>query len=299
MNVSAHEKQSAASNSVVAALALTVIKLGVAGTSGSLGLLAEAAHSALDLVAALMTSLAVRLADKPADKEHPYGHGKIENVSALVETLLLLATCVWIAHEAWHRLTGGGPRVDASVSAFLVVIVSMIVDFSRARMLTATARKHKSIALEADALHFRSDILSSAVVLVGLVAVRLAGWRPSLAVLAGADAAAALVVAGVVGVTCFKMGTRAVAELMDTAPESISDEVKEIAEAVPQVQNCHAIRVRSVGAEVFIDAHVVLEGSLSLSEAHRIVDAVEDAVRHRIPKADITVHAEPPEAAGN
>ena len=91
----------------------------------------------------------------------------------------------------------------------------------------------------------------------------------------------------------------AVAELMDTAPESISDEVKEIAEAVPQVQNCHAIRVRSVGAEVFIDAHVVLEGSLSLSEAHRIVDAVEDAVRHRIPKADITVHAEPPEAAGN
>ena len=297
MNQPEHEKQHAALKSVFAALVLSGIKLVVGVMSGSLGLLAEAAHSGLDLMAALLTYFAVRVSSKPADKEHPYGHGKIENLSALAETLLLLATCVWIVREAGARLLGAHPQVDASLWAFLVVLISIAVDISRSRLLMAAARKHQSQALEADALHFQTDVWSSAVVLLGLAGVKLADWFPSLSMLAKADALAALVVAAIVAFVCFRMGYKTISELLDTAPGQLTDKIKAIVESVDRVKNCHAIRVRSAGAEIFIDAHVVLEGSLSLSEAHTIVDNVEAAIRREIPRADITVHPEPPEAA--
>jgi len=296
MNQAEHEKKQAALKSVLAALFLTGIKLVIGVMSRSLGVLAEAAHSALDLCAALLTYFAVGVSSKPADKEHPYGHGKVENLSALAETLLLLATCAWIVREAWDRLVGRHEHVDASIWAFLVVLISIGVDISRSRMLIHAARKHHSQALEADALHFRTDIWSSGVVLIGLLGVKLGDWFPSLAVLVKADAIAALVVAGIVATVCGRMGYKTVMELLDTAPVQMADQVKQIVESVDHVRDCHAIRVRSAGAEIFIDAHVVLDGSLSLSEAHRIVDNVEAAVKQRIPRADITVHAEPPEA---
>ena len=174
------EKNSAAFASVMAAIGLTVFKLVVGIMTNSLGILAEAAHSGLDLVAALVTFFAVRWSGHPADQEHQYGHGKVENLSALFETGLLLLTCVWIIYEALRRLLFQTAIVDATFWAFLVMFVSIGVDISRSRMLSRTAIKYNSQALEADALHFSTDIWSSVVVILGLVGVRLAGQLPAL-----------------------------------------------------------------------------------------------------------------------
>ncbi|MBR9976373.1 MAG: cation diffusion facilitator family transporter, partial [Bacteroidetes bacterium] len=184
------EKRRVALTSVFAAILLTTMKLLVGLWTGSLGILSEALHSALDLLAAMITFFAVRVADRPPDADHQFGHGKIENLSALVETLLLLATCGWILYEAYDRLSTGGIHVDVNVWAFVVIGISIVVDISRSRALMRVARKYNSQALEADALHFSTDIYSSLVVLVGLVSV-LIGFPE-------ADAIAAAVVAGIV-----------------------------------------------------------------------------------------------------
>ena len=148
------EKSRVAFFSVLAAIALTSIKIIVGIWTNSLGILSEALHSGLDLVAAVITLFAVRVADKPADKTHNYGHGKVENLSALVETLLLLLTCFWIIYEAVHRLISGKTDLDINIWSFIVVIVSIAIDYSRSRALSRVAKKHNSQALEDHALHF-------------------------------------------------------------------------------------------------------------------------------------------------
>ena len=194
------EKQWAALTSVVAAIFLTTMKIVVGVLTGSLGIFAEAAHSGLDLVAALITFLAVRVSDRPPDAEHPYGHGKVENFSALVETLLLFITCAWIIYEAVQRLFFHVVEIDANIWAFLTMGISIFVDVNRSRMLYKAARKHRSQALEADALHFSTDVWSSSVVIGGLALVWLGqNVFPGYAVLlTKADAVAALVVALIV-----------------------------------------------------------------------------------------------------
>jgi cation diffusion facilitator family transporter len=202
VNIEAHaekEKRDAALSSVLAAVFLTALKLVVGLMTGSLGILAEAAHSGLDLVAALVTFFAVRIADRPPDERYRYGYGKVENLSALIETLLLLITCLWIIYEAIQRLFFKPVEIEASFWAFGVMLVSIVVDVSRSRILYRAARKHNSQALEADALHFSTDIWSSAVVIVGLGLVWLSGrLGPEWAWLVKGDAVAALVVAAIV-----------------------------------------------------------------------------------------------------
>ena len=171
-NSSSREKLWAASSSVIAAIFLTVFKLTVGIATGSLGILSEAAHSGLDLMAAGMTFFAVRAADKPADSEHHYGHGKFENISALFETLLLLLTCFLIAREAISRLFFKHVVIDVTTWSFVVMFTSIAIDFTRARILSRTAKKYHSQALEADALHFSTDILSSSVVIFGLIGAK-------------------------------------------------------------------------------------------------------------------------------
>ena len=171
------EKKVVAMTSVAAAVFLTGIKLIVGLMTGSLGILAEAAHSALDLVAAVITFFAVRISDRPADDSHPYGHGKVENLSALAETFLLLLTCVWIVYEAVRRLFFEDIHVDPNLWAFLIMGLSIVIDFSRSRALGRVAKKYGSQALEADALHFSTDIWSSAVVIVGLALVKFGEYR--------------------------------------------------------------------------------------------------------------------------
>ncbi|MCL5097607.1 MAG: cation diffusion facilitator family transporter [Candidatus Omnitrophica bacterium] len=288
-----HETRSAALSSVLAAVFLTGLKLVVGLASGSLGILAEAAHSGLDLAAALITYFAVRLSGKSADQKHLYGHGKAENLSAFFETLLLLATCVWIIHEAFDRLVIKHVEVEALGWAFMVMLISIVVDVSRSRMLYRTAMKHGSQALEADALHFRTDIWSSTVVLGGLVGVEIANTYPALDFLRKADAVAALGVAIIVIYISVSLGIRTVEGLMDVAPEGMADKVKTMVESMSKVGDCHSVRVRSSGARIFIDVHLSLDGNQTLSEAHQITEEVEKLVQEAIPGADVTIHPEP------
>ncbi len=287
------EKNSAALTSVIAAVGLTIFKLIVGILTNSLGILAEAAHSALDLIAALVTLIAVRLSGKAPDADHHYGHGKIENLSALFETFLLLVTCVWIIYESIQRLFFKSVEVDASIWAFLVMATSIGIDYSRSRVLYRAARKYNSQALEADALHFSTDIWSSSVVIAGLIGVKLAGASPRLAFLGKADAVAALGVAVIVIYVSVELGIRTIKGLLDTAPKGLDEQIQQAVDAIPGISNCHQVRIRPSGAEMFIDAHILVDPSLSLEEAHTLTEKAEAAIQKLAPNADVTIHPEP------
>jgi cation diffusion facilitator family transporter len=274
--------------------------------AGSLGILAEAAHSGLDLMAALVTFLTVHVSGKPANGSHLYGHGKVENLSALFETLLLLGTCVWIIYEAYQRLFVHPVEVEVSIWAFIVMIVLIGIDATRSRVLRNTAKKHNSQALEADALHFSTDIWSSSVVIAGLACFLLANNVAGFEFLKQADAVAAVGVAFIVIYVSMELGIRTIQGLMDTAPEGLVAKIKETVNAMPGVADCHKVCIRPSGARTFIDAHVVMDGGLTLTEAHPLTEKIQVAVQQIAPDADFTVHAEPPKvipqpgtAAGN
>ena len=291
------EKTSAALSSVVAAIGLTTFKIIVGVLTNSLGILAEAAHSGLDLVAALMTLFAVRIADKPADREHNFGHGKVENLSALFETVLLLATSAWIIYEAVQRLFYKNEHVETSIWSFIVMGTSIVIDYTRSRILYKTARKYNSQALEADALHFSTDIWSSSVVILGLIGVSLARIVPGLNWMGQADAIAALVVALIVIFISAELGWRTVQALLDAAPRGIADRIVELVVGMQGIQDCHAVRVRPSGARWFVDLHVTMDGTTSLTEAHLLTEQIEKQVHEILPESDVTVHAEPLEMA--
>ena len=287
------EKTTVALSSVIAAVGLTAFKIVVGVMTGSLGILAEAAHSGLDMVAALVTFLAVRISGKPADEEHLYGHGKVENLSALFETLLLLATCVWIIYEAVQRLFYVSVAVEVSAWSFLVMATSIVIDISRSRMLYRAARKYNSQALEADALHFSTDIWSSSVVILGLTGMLVARLVPSLTFLEKADSISALVVALIVVYVSFQLGLRTVKALLDTAPEGLNEKIIEAVKTVEGVSHCHRVRVRYAGPHIFVDLHVEVKGTRTLNKVHGLTHEVINAVRKALPGADVTVHAEP------
>ena len=291
------EKKAAAGNSILAAVFLTVLKLIVGLITGSLGILAEAAHSALDLVAAVVTFLAVRISDKPADHEHTYGHGKIENFSALVETVLLFVTCAWIIYEAVRRIFFATIEVDPSLWAFLVMAVSIGVDVSRSRMLYRAARRHHSQALEADALHFSTDVWSSSVVIVGLVLVWLGQnvFPAASKVLHRADAVAALGVAVIVFFVSFRLGRRTMDVLLDRAPDGLPQKLREVAAEVDGVLGVGQVRVRRSGPVFFVDMTVDVDRNQSFERTHAIADNVEVRVQSIAPGADVVVHTDPRE----
>ena len=291
-------KTAAALSSVIAAVGLTSFKIIVGLLTNSLGILAEAAHSGLDLAAALMTFFAVRVADKPADREHPFGHGKAENISALFETLLLLVTSAWIIYEAIHRLTSPQVHVSVTVWSFLVMGTSIIVDVTRSRILLRAAKKYHSQALEADALHFSTDIWSSSVVILGLVLVLLGRAFPALAFLEKGDAIAALVVAIIVIFVAGQLGVRSIQALLDSAPKNGEHEaiIREVGR-IGKVANVHAVRIRSSGARWFVDLHVTMDGNTTLAESHRVTERIERKVQAILPDSDVTVHVEPLEMA--
>ncbi len=217
-NIPTQEKQSVALTSLFAAALLTGLKITVGILTGSLGILSEAAHAGLDSVAAVVTYISVRVADRPADASHPFGHGKIEHLSAFIETSLLLATCTLIILEAMRRVFFRQVHVEPSVWAFGVMLISITIDTFRSRALMRVARKYNSQALEADALHFSTDVYSSSVVILGLILVYVAQhW--DVPWLQDADPVAALVVAGIIIYISIQLGKRTVDALVDAAPE--------------------------------------------------------------------------------
>jgi len=289
----AREKRSAAMSSVIAAVGLTGFKIIVGVATGSLGILAEAAHSGLDLIAAMMTFLAVRISGKPADRNHLYGHGKVENLSALFETLLLLLTCAWIIYEAIHRLSFHTIDLKVNLWSFTVMTTSIVIDASRSRILYRTARKYNSQALEADALHFSTDIWSSAVVILGLFCVKLSEWAPDLALLRQADSVAAMMVGLIVVYVSIQLGIRTIQALLDVAPSGLEKKIKSAVEALPGVTDCHSVRLRYSGPQLFADIHILVDGNQTLKDAHNLTEEIERVIQKLVPNADVTVHPEP------
>jgi cation diffusion facilitator family transporter len=271
--------------SLLAALALAAVKLGAGLASHSLSLLSEAAHSGLDAAATLLTFLAVRIASRPPDADHQYGHGKAESLSALVQTLALLALAVFLTVQAVDRLTRGGPEIHATWYSFGVVVLSMAVDAQRSRMLRRAARRFRSPALEADALNFTADLLASAAVLVGLGLVRL-GYP-------GADAIATLLIAAYVAIASLFMGRRSMDALMDRAPAGATERVEHAASSVEGVEEVRRVRLRATGGRLQADVVVAIPRTLPLESAHALTEEIEAAVRAMEPGADVVVHVEP------
>ncbi len=294
----AKEKRLVALSSVLAAIGLTSFKIVVGLFTGSLGILAEAAHSGLDLVAALMTFFAVRVADRPADATHPYGHGKVENLSAFLEGGLLIITAAWVIYEAVRRLLYNEGHIDPSFWAFLVMGISIVVDATRSRALMKVAKEQGSQALEADALHFRTDIWSSAVVIAGLTAVKV-GQVLGVPWLDRADAVAALGVSLIVLWVSFRLVKQTLDALLDRAPDRLGGMLETAALDVEGIVDVRRVRLRRAGNKLFAELVVGAPRTATFEHAHAVTEAVERAAREAVcretPNADVdvVVHVEP------
>jgi cation diffusion facilitator family transporter len=284
------EKKAVALSSIFAAIGITVMKVVVGVTTGSLGILSEAAHSGLDLVAAMVTYFSVRVSDKPADAEHQYGHGKIESFSAFVETALLLLTCVWIVYEATKRLFFHSVEIEPTIWAFVVMGISIVVDSWRSRKLRVIADKYDSQALQADALHFSTDIWSSSVVILGLVLV-MAGRHFALPWMAKADPIAALVVACIVVYVSSRLALQTVDTLLDAAPAGVRSRIIETVRRVDGILAVERVRIRRSGSKYFADLGVAMSRNVTFQKSEQVANEVSRRIRELLPDADVVVNA--------
>ena len=285
------EKRRAALLSVGSALLLVSLKGFLVIRTGSLGVLSEALHSGLDLVAAIITFLSIRVSDRPADATHPYGHGKFENFSAFVETGLLLLTALYIIYEAFDRLFFHTVHIQPSVTAIAVLLVALSIDITRAKKLTHVAAKYSSEALEADALHFSTDVWSTIVVIMGIALV-WAGQMWNVPWLGYADALAGLTVAAVILWVGSRLGKRTLDALLDAAPEGLQERIVTAIEKMDGVLHVERVRLRRAGNRYFVDATVSVARTASLEQVHIWSDAIEKRVGEIVP-SDVVVHAEP------
>jgi cation diffusion facilitator family transporter len=286
------EKRAVAGNSVLAAVLITGLKIVVGVTTGSLGILSEAAHSGLDLVAAIITFFSVRVSDKPADADHQYGHGKVENFSAFIETGLLLLTCLWIVYEAIERLFFQRVEIEPNIWAFAVMFASIGVDVWRSKALAKIAEKYDSQALEADALHFSTDVWSSSVVILGLVFVLL-GRAYHIEWLRDADPIAALIVAVIVVHVSWRLARRTIDALLDAAPAGVRNQIIAAVAKVDGVLEVDRARIRRAGNRYFADLAIGLARTVTFQRSGQVSDEVTAAVRRVLPDADVTVHSVP------
>jgi cation diffusion facilitator family transporter len=290
-NLEVREKKRAALLSVGSAVVLLSLKTFLVVRTGSLGVLSEALHSGLDFLAAIITYLSVRMSDEPADEGHPYGHGKFENFSAFVETALLLITAVFIIYEGIDRLFFHHVHIQPSVIALLILLVALSIDITRAKALGHVARKYHSEAIEADALHFSTDVWSTIVVIAGIGLV-WAGETWHLPWLVYADSIAGLAVAGVILWVGSRLGRRTLDALVDAAPEGLRQEIARAVARMEGVLDVDRVRVRRAGNRHFVDATVSVARTTSLEQVHALSDAIEKRIGEIVP-SDVMVHAEP------
>lgn len=276
-------KERVALSSIAASAALCAGKFIAAFSTGSLGLLSDAMHAALDVGATILTYFAVRWSGKPADDTHHYGHGKSEAVAALIETGLLFVVAFYVAVEAIGRLWSGHSELQPSWIAFAVLGISIVVDILRSRTLQRVAKETKSQALAADALHFQSDLVSSSLVLLGLIAATF-GFPQG-------DTIAAIAVAGFIGIAGYRLGKRTIDTLMDAAPPGLEDQVRAAVVSVRGVVGLEQLRVRSTGAETFADIQILVPRTLPLHRIETIKSGVRDAVKAAVPDTDVTIAA--------
>src|SRR5215472_2108203 len=287
----AREKKRAALLSVGSATLLVSLKAFLVVRTGSLGVLSEALHSGLDLIAAIITFLSVRMSDQPADEKHPYGHGKVENFSAFIETGLLALTALYIIYEAFDRLFFHSVHIQPSALALVVLFAALSIDLTRARALGHVARKYTSEALEADALHFSTDVWSTIVVIAGIALV-WAGENWNLPWLVYADALAGLAVAAVILWVGSQLGRRTLDALLDAAPKGLQQEIARTLERMEGVLDVERVRVRRAGNRYFVDTTVSVARTASLEQVHTLSDAIEKRIGEIVP-SDVMVHVEP------
>lgn len=278
-------KERAAFNSILASAGLAAGKLTAAIVSGSLAMLSDALHALLDVGATILTYFAVRIGSRPADERHPYGHGKVEAVAALIETGLLFIVALYVAVEAISRLRGGAHEVPPSYLAFAVLAISIVVDIVRSRSLMRIAEETKSQALEADALHFSSDLVSSALVLLGLIASAF-GYHQG-------DLLAAIGVSVFIAIAGYRLGKRTIDTLMDAVPKGLSEKVRSITENIGGVAKVESIRVRAVGPEVFAEVAIGVARTLPLNRVDAIKAGVIAALQAEYPAASVVVTTSP------
>jgi cation diffusion facilitator family transporter len=283
------EKKAVALNSILAAVLITVLKVVVGAATGSLGILSEAAHSGLDLIAAILTYFSVRMSDKPADADHQYGHGKVESISAFIETGLLMLTCVWIVYEAGKRLFFHSVEIEPTVWAFAVMGISIVVDSWRSRRLRHIADKYDSQALHADALHFSTDIWSSSVVIIGLALV-LTGRHYSQPWMSKADPIAALVVACIVVYVSSRLARQTIDTLLDAAPTGIRSRIIEEVYGVDGVLEVGRVRIRRVGSRYFVDVSIAMSRNVTFQKSEQVSNDVATRIRKLLPDADVVVN---------
>jgi len=286
------DKKAVALRSVYAAICITILKVVVGLYTGSLGILSEAAHSGLDLIAAIITFASVRVSDKPADADHQFGHGKVENFSAFIETGLLLLTCVWIVYEACKRLFFHTVEIRPSYWAFVVMFISIAIDLWRSKKLKRIADRYDSQALQADALHFSTDVWSSSVVILGLAIVAYAEHSGHLGLLR-ADPITALFVAGVVVWVSWRLARQTVDALLDAAPAGARAKIINHVSAVDGVLEIERVRIRRAGNHYFVDLNIALSRQVTFQRSGMVADAARAAVRQVLPDADVDVIAIP------
>jgi len=281
-----NEKIQIAITSIIASASLTVSKFIIAVYTNSLGLLSEGMHSGLDVLAALMTLYAIRISRKPPDPEHNYGYAKFESLTSLGAVLLLFIVAGWIFYEGLERIFFKQVVPEITVFSFGILIVSIVVDYGRSRALYKVAGKYGSQAIEADALHFRVDMLTSFVVLVGLAIVYFLG-------IPNADAYSAITVAGLIVYTSLGLGRRTLDVLLDKAPKGIQGQIHESITGFEGIKKAHSIRVRKVGKDTFVDLHIEVPRIFTHDKAHRIATSVEYKIKNEIlPNSDVVVHVD-------
>jgi cation diffusion facilitator family transporter len=286
------DKQHTAWISLMASLAMTLLKLLMAILTGSLAILSDALHNAVDVLATIITLIAVHISDRPADQTHNYGHGKVENLSAFAESIILALTALWIF---WRALADfGRPHtlpVDPTIIAIVVLCAAIGVDIWRTIQLMRSAKKHGSEALRASSVHFRMDLISATVVLIALLASLLSHGR-----LAWMDNIGALAVAILMIGAAIRLALHSVDVLVDRAPEGMDTQLQDIIRRVPGVMDVSRIRVRQGGNRRFVDTTIRVNPTATLEEGHRIATSVELAASNEHPSIDITVHVEPGDA---
>jgi cation diffusion facilitator family transporter len=285
------EKVRVAITSIVASASLMVLKFVIGFSTNSLGILSESMHSGLDFIAALMTFSAIRIVMRPPDSRYTYGYAKFESIVSLAEIILLFAVAGWVFYEGIERiLLFKYIQPEITVFSFVIMLVSIGVDFGRSRALYKTARKFGSQALEADALHFKTDMFSSAIVVVGLFLVLIFN-------IPNADAYAAIIVAGMIIYTSLGLGRRTLDVLLDKAPKGVYHQVLETVSGLEGVSRPHDIRIRKMGSENYVDMHIDVPRTFTHDRAHRVATAVEEKVRHVLPNSNVLVHVDATEFA--
>lgn len=281
------KKLSIATSSMYAAIFIVLIKFLATYLSGSLGVLSELFHSSTDLIATIATIISVKYSSKPPDEMHNYGHEKIESFSALFQVIILIGMCAYLIYESIDRIINHVP-VHISIFTFSVILLCIFIDISRSRALMKVARETKSQALEADSLHFASDVWSSVVVLIGMIFTYF-----NLTPLA--DPLSAIIVSILIIVATFRLTKRAFDALMDRVPPGLREKICKEIKSMDGVEGIKNFRLRSSGSRIFIDMVILIARTKMFSATHEIMDSVERRIKELAPDADIVIHSEPTE----